>query len=156
MIISYVECKFSMSGHCRQKTTSKFLSDIDSHVRLGPKTPPEIRAAGAAAFRNSSKLQLLQEQWTQCSGIWSQSDFYIQLKSKRRNRKFGCRLWLTRAEMIIKLGSAEIADQIIEAKESLEESARQEQVRANPNLHGKDTKDRLPFVDSIEYLAQKT
>ena len=106
----------------------------------GKKTPKEIRAAGAAAFRDSPKLQLLMEQWTQCEGLWTKSDFWIQLKSKRRNRKFGCRKWMTKSELTMKFGSAQVAQEIIEAK-MLKEEVRKEQVRAHPDCHGTETED---------------
>ena len=112
-----------------------------SNTPLGRKTPPEIRRAGAAAYRDSEKLQMLLEQWTMAQGQWQQSDFYIQLKQKKRNRKFGCRKWLTRSEMLAKFGSATVADEIIAAKLH-DENVEATQVRAHPDLHGRDTEDR--------------
>ena len=80
------------------------------------------------------------EQWTSCQGQWTQSDFWLQLKQKRRNRKFGCRRWLMRSEMIAKYGSIEVADQIISAK-LLDPEVRALQVRANPDMNGVETQD---------------
>ena len=84
---------------------------------------------------------MLLEQWTMAQGQWRHSDFYMQLKQKKRNRKFGCRKWLTRSEMLAKFGSASVADEII-AAQMHDENVKATQVRAHPDLHGKDTEDR--------------
>lgn len=49
---------------------------------------------------------------------------------------------MTKTEIIQKTGSQELASQIIQAKLDLEEPARSQQVRSNPDLHGKETEDR--------------
>ncbi|CAK8995261.1 Uncharacterized protein SCF082_LOCUS4272 [Durusdinium trenchii] len=86
------------------------------------RSPPEIRRAGRAAHRDSSKLQLLLEQWTQCDGVWAESDFVIECRRKTRHRQYGARVWLTRSELITKYQSVAVADSIIEAKEQDEET----------------------------------
>ena len=106
----------------------------------GPNTPKEIRAAGAAAFRDHSRLQLLLEQWTSCCGVWTQSDFWIQLKQKKRNRTYGCRRWFTRSEMVAKFGSQKTADEIIACK-LCDPQVRATQVRAHPDCHGVESED---------------
>ena len=123
-----------------------FGFSVQSPKTSGPKTPIEIRRAGKAAYRDSNKLQLLLEQWTAAEGQWQHSDFYIQLKTKHRNRKFGCRKWLTRSEMLTKYGSATIVDDIIAAKMS-DDAVKAQQVRAHPDLHGKETEDRPSTID---------
>ena len=50
---------------------------------------------------------------------------------------------MTRSEIIQKFGDQEVARQLIDAKMQLDEQTRATQVRANPDLHGLDTKDRL-------------
>ncbi len=105
---------------------------------LGSKTPKEIRTAGAAAFRKSDQLQVLLEQWCACNGVWKESEFYYQVKQKKRSRKHGSRRWLTRGEIASKYGSSEVADLIIEQKLSDAEICK-EQVRSHPDLHGVDT-----------------
>lgn len=85
-------------------------------------------------------LQVLLEQWTSCAGIWTESEFYIQVKEKRKNRSYGSRRWMTRTEIIAKFGSTEVADQIITAKKDDAEVS-QTHIRANPDLHGLDTPD---------------
>ena len=109
----------------------------------GPSTPLEIQRAGRNAFRDSAKLQVLLEQWASASGVWRETEFYLSIKQKKRNRRYGCRTWLTRGEMVAKFGSTEIANQIIEAKE-LDSEAAKNQIRAHPDLHGKATKDSTP------------
>ncbi|CAL1166684.1 unnamed protein product [Cladocopium goreaui] len=90
-----------------------------------PRTPPEVRRAGRAAFRDSGMLQVLLEQWTSCAGVWTESEFYIQVKEKRKNRSYGSRRWMTRMEIVAKFGSTQVADQIISAKTLDAEETRQ-------------------------------
>ena len=107
----------------------------------------EIQRAGRNAFRNSPKLQVLMEQWASAQGVWTQSDFYLQIKQKKKNRQFGSRVWLTRSELIAKYGSTSIAQQIIEAKE-IDKEASKSQIRAHPDMHGKLTEDRGVLYDT--------
>ena len=93
---SYAQEKvFMMRGHARKiHSLSRMISE--SQRVWGPKTPPEIRAAGQAAFRNHDRLQVLFEQWTSCKGQWRESEFMISLKQKKRNlwnhpEVWGCR-----------------------------------------------------------------
>ena len=113
------------------------------HAHSGPKTPKEIRAAGAAAYRNHERLQLLLEQWTSCQGAWTQSDFFLQLKQKKKHRRYGCRVWLTRGELIKKFGSESVAAEIIEQKLH-DPQVRKEQVRAHSDGPSTRLKRWLP------------
>ena len=103
----------------------------------------EIQRAGRNAFRDSAKLQVLLEQWASAQGVWRETEFFLSIKQKKRNRSYGCRTWMTRGELVAKFGSTDIADQIIEAKE-LDAEAAKSQIRAHPDLHGKATKDSTP------------
>ena len=82
----------------------------------GRTTPPEIKAAGRAAFRDSDRLAILQEQWAACEGAWSESELYMQLKESVSHRKKGQRAWLTRHELEVRYGSKDAAQAICEAK----------------------------------------
>ena len=64
------------------------------------------------------KLSVLQEQWLQCDGNWKKSSFYLEIKKSKAERKRGCRMWMTRAQLIAKYGSAALADEIISNKEA--------------------------------------
>ena len=97
-----------------------------------------MRKAGQSAFRDTEKLQLLLEQWSACQGLWRESEFFIELKQKKRYRQFGARRWLTCGELIFKYGSVEVADQIISGKQH-DETASKTQIRPHPDLHGVDT-----------------
>ncbi|CAK9083785.1 unnamed protein product [Durusdinium trenchii] len=110
-----------------------------------PRTPVEVQRAGRAAFRNSGMLQVLIEQWTACSGCWSQSDFYYQVKQRRRHRQMGSRKWMCKSEIEAKFGSKEVAQQIIAAKSSDPEIA-QSHIRANPDLHGLDSEETRQYL----------
>eukprot|EP00435_Cladocopium_sp_Y103_P067635 s30_g30.t1 len=98
-------------------------------VSLGPKTPVEIRRAGAAAARKSHHLQVLLEQWLACNGQWKASEFYYQVCQKKRSRKHGCRKWLTRSEIGAKYGSLSTADSIISQKMADAEICREQETR---------------------------
>ncbi|CAK9090861.1 Uncharacterized protein SCF082_LOCUS42841 [Durusdinium trenchii] len=109
-----------------------------------PRTPAEVKKAGAAAFRDSSMLQVLYEQWASCSGQWSQSDFYLQARQKRRFRTHGSRRWMTKLELQCKFG-AQAAEDIIAAK-TLDPEVARSHVRANPDLHGLDTDETRQYL----------
>lgn len=118
----------------------------------GNSTPIEVRRAGASAYRNSDKLQLLFEQWTSCEGHWQHSDFMIECKKKTKHRSYGSRVWMTRSEIANKFGSMVVAKTIIQSKEE-DNEASVHQIRPHPDCHGKDTPDSyivfgyvLPFI----------
>jgi len=85
-------------------------------------------------------LQILLEQWTSCNGQWAQSEFFLQIKQKRRNRTIGSRRWMCKAELLSKFGSQDVVNQLIQAK-TLDAEIAATHVRANPDLHGMDTDD---------------
>ena len=111
-----------------------------SSTNSGKKTPVEIRRAGASAYRNTNKLQVLLEQWTACQGAWTQSQFYIKMKSKSKHRTFGCRKWLTQAELLGKYGDAAVVNAIIEAKMA-DPDVMASHVRSHPDMHGQISDD---------------
>ena len=106
----------------------------------GPKTPPEVQRAGRAAFRDSAMLQVLLDQWASCDGAWTESEFYIQVKMKKKNRTFGSRRWMCKHEIVAKFGSVSVASEIIMAK-TMDPEVAKTHVRANPDLHGQDSED---------------
>eukprot|EP00435_Cladocopium_sp_Y103_P044854 s545_g12.t1 len=132
--------RLKREAHARYMRFSRSLTS--------PFTPLEIQRAGRNAKRDSAKLQILLEQWASADGIWTQTEFYLQIKQKRKNRQYGSRRWLTRSELITKFGSITIADQIISAKVHDAEAAKT-QIRAHPDLHGQDTEDSL---ETRQYL----
>ena len=67
------------------------------------------------------KLEVLREQWESCSGDWKNSQIYLSLRKTNAERKRGRRAWLTRADLVRKYQSEEIADRIIQNKLSNEE-----------------------------------
>ena len=85
-------------------------------------------------------MQLLLEQWASCNGMWRSSDFYIELKKKTRHRSFGCRKWLTKAELLVKYQSAEVVEAIVGAKRA-DAEVEKEFTRAHPDMHGVRTED---------------
>ncbi|CAK9000629.1 unnamed protein product [Durusdinium trenchii] len=94
-----------------------------------PFTPLEIRRAGRAAHRDSAKLQILMEQWASANGVWSQSEFYLQVKQKRKHRSYGSRRWLTRGELLQKYGDSAVVDAIIAAKMADPEASKSQETR---------------------------
>ena len=100
-----------------------------------------LSSSNEDAHRDSAKLQVLMEQWASCEGHWSQSEFYLSIRQKAKHRSYGCRKWLTRAELITKYGSTEIANQIIQAKLDDEEASQTMVVRDHPDLHGRSSEE---------------
>lgn len=116
-------------------------SSVHPHdTNSGKKTPYEVRRAGASAFRNSDKLQLLLEQWTACQGAWRESQFYIKMQQKTKHRSVGARKWLTEGEMLAKCGDRKVVDAIIGAKLS-DPEVRESHVRAHLDMNGVMTDD---------------
>ena len=115
----------------------------------GKHAPPEIRAAAVAAYRRDlvcrysiafmcmspgpERLAILQEQWSECNGHWSESTFYKQLKQETRLRRKGCHRWLTHAELKLKYGDCDVAQSIVDQKELEDPEATGEQVRPHPD-----------------------
>lgn len=85
------------------------------------------------------------EQWASANGVWSQSEFYLQVKQKRKHRSYGSRRWLTRGELLQKYGDSAVVDAIIAAKMADPEASKS-QVRCHPDLHGQDTEASLLSV----------
>ena len=79
------------------------------------------------------RLAILQEQWSECNGHWSESTFYKQLKQETRLRRKGCRRWLTHAELKLKYGDCDVAQSIVDQKELEDPEATGEQVRPHPD-----------------------
>ncbi|CAL1136681.1 unnamed protein product, partial [Cladocopium goreaui] len=129
--------KAKKAAHARYMRFSRSLTS--------KRTPIEVRRAGAAAKNDSPKLQMLQEQWASCKGIWSQSDFVIRLRQKTRQRQYGARRWMTRQELICKYSSCAIADKIIAAKQG-DKEAKKTQIRSHPDLHGDDSDDTRQYL----------
>eukprot|EP00438_Fugacium_kawagutii_P031128 Skav201752 [mRNA] locus=scaffold1973:85397:88605:+ [translate_table: standard] len=142
-----------------QKRAAQVRARKDAHARYmrfsrsltSKKTPIEIRRAGQAASGNSEQMQMLLEQWASCSGIWSESEFLIQIKKKSKHRSFGGRRWLTKGQLLKKYGSEEIVRQIVEAKEAPE--AQESQTRAHPDLNGVITPDSCMHEETKQYLV---
>ena len=90
-------------------------------------------------------MGVLLEQWVSCNGAWTQSEFFLRIKSKKLHRRRGCRRWLTKSELAGKYGSMDVAEAIVSAKENDPEASKQ-QVRVNPDCHGLDSPDTRPNV----------
>ena len=66
--------------------------------------------------QGSGKLQVLMEEWVATAGDWKQSKLYQRMTAKRTERKHGARVWLTRPQLLMKYGSQEVVDEIVNAK----------------------------------------
>lgn len=129
--------KAKREAHARYMRFSRSLTS--------PRTPKEVQRAGRAAAHNSPMLQVLMEQWTACGGIWSESEMFLQMRQKRKNRSYGSRRWMCLAELAAKFGSQETARQIVAAKENDSEACKN-QIRPNPDLHGVDTPETRQYL----------
>lgn len=85
----------------------------------------------------SSRLAVLFEQWVSCSGHWTESSIYLQMKIERRHRTIGSRRWMTLHELSMKYGSRDVALKIQAAKESDPEYKRT-QIRPHPDAPDDD------------------
>lgn len=56
------------------------------------------------------------EEWLSTAGNWRESKLYQRMTAKKTERKHGARVWLTRAQLLMKYGSQEIVDEIVTAK----------------------------------------
>ena len=92
----------------------------------------------------SEKLQVLQEQWLQCDGAWKKSTFYLEIKKSKAERKRGCRMWMTRAQLVAKYNSESLADEIIANKEA---DPNGNQVKDHPDAPG----NKDPVSVTIDY-----
>lgn len=88
--------------------------------------------ASFVSCSGSERLTILYEQWVSCSGHWRESQFFLRMSTSSRRKKFGCRKWLTQHELAIKYGSAEIAQSIVDAKES-DDKLRLSHIRSHPD-----------------------
>ena len=86
---------------------------------------------------------MLQEQWTQCEGLWRKSTFFLQLKSENRNTRKGTRVWMTRGEAIAKHGE-EIGNALCDEK-LRDENTRLEQTKPHWDLPHREA--RLTVID---------
>ena len=81
---------------------------------------------------DTERLQILQEQWIGCGGVWKESALYLRMTSKNTFRKRGSRAWLTFQQIAERYGSEDVARQITEAKLA-DEDMRRLQVRQHPD-----------------------
>ena len=98
---------------------------------------------------------MLLEQWTSCGGLWRQSDFFFKIKNKSKQRTYGARRWLTRAELHQKYGDSDVVSQIIAAKSEADVAATQ--IRPHPDMNGVDTPESCKHTvtynqDHIPYI----
>ena len=66
--------------------------------------------------QGSGKLQVLMEEWMATAGDWREAKLYQRMTAKKTERKHGARVWLTRAQLLMKYGSQEIVEEIVTAK----------------------------------------
>ncbi|CAE7383345.1 unnamed protein product, partial [Symbiodinium sp. KB8] len=78
------------------------------------------------------KLEVLREQWESCAGKWKESQIYLSILQKSRERKMGRRVWMTRQMIVDKYKSESVADRIITNKLSNEDT-KKSQTKAHPD-----------------------
>ena len=75
----------------------------------------------------------LYESWIGASEIWEKTTVFLNITSKSGSVSRGSRKWMTRTEMVAKLG-AEATDAIINNKEN--DPALKSQIRDHPDCPG--------------------
>ena len=99
--------------------------------------------------RGSAQLQVLLDEWTQCSGQWQKSTLFERMTAKKSCRKHGARVWLTRSQIATKYGDQKVADEICDGK-LLDESLKETHTKPHPDAPN----SKARFVD-INYISQK-
>ena len=107
-------------------------------------------------------MAVLMESWFSADGVWTNSEFYLCLKSRHSNKKTGARRWLMRSQIEQKYRDAghpdpaTIAGEIIAMKESDPQLAKTH-VKAHPDLpHRTDMKLYLIFDGAAESDEEET
>lgn len=94
------------------------------------------------------------EEWAGSEEDWSKSNLIIQMKSRNKHSKKGCRRWLTQREISDKYSSEEIAADIVRLK--LEDSkARASTVRDHPDLPGREDMRQFLVFDYSEETDER-
>lgn len=78
--------------------------------------PDEIQKAHRASRYCSEKLQILVDEWASCQGRWKDSQLLERMRSRKSTSVHGARVWMTRAQVALKYGSQEVADEICNGK----------------------------------------
>lgn len=126
-------------GSCR----SKALDSFSTHLALT-----------RSGSKKNEKLQVLFEEWAGSEEDWSKSNLIIQMRSRNKHSKKGCRRWLTQREIADKYGSAEIAADIVRLK--LEDrKARASTVRDHPDLPGREDMRQFLVFDYSEETDER-
>ncbi|CAE7784621.1 unnamed protein product, partial [Symbiodinium sp. CCMP2456] len=115
---------------------------------------PEGGKPAAATPDGHDKLEVLREQWESCLGEWKKSEIFMSIQKSSAERRKGKRVWATRAAIVEKYKSEEVADRIIAQKMSNEET-RKTQVKAHPD--DPDNKDLMLYLiwDSEEETSEE-
>ena len=122
---------------------SKALDSFSTHLALT-----------RSGSEENEKLQVLFEEWAGSEEDWSKSNLIIQMRSRNKHSKKGCRRWLTQREIADKYGSAEIAADIVRLK--LEDrKARASTVRDHPDLPGREDMRQFLVFDYSEETDER-
>lgn len=81
----------------------------------------------------SEKMSVLFEEWCAAGENWKSSEFVVQMKTINKTRRRGARKWMTKADLIKKYGSEDVAVAIIQGKES-DKRLRDTQIRPHPEV----------------------
>ena len=104
--------------------------------------------------KKNEKLQVLFEEWAGSEEDWSKSNLIIQMRSRNKHSKKGCRRWLTQREIADKYGSADIAADIVRLK--LEDNkTRASTVRDHPDLPGREDMRQFLVFDYSEETDER-
>lgn len=70
----------------------------------------------STSLAGSEKLQILVDEWASCQGRWKDSQLLERMRSRKSTSVHGARVWMTRAQVALKYGSQEVADEICNGK----------------------------------------
>ena len=93
------------------------------------------------------------EEWLATAGDWRQSRLYQRMTAKKTERKHGARVWLTRAQLLMKYGSQEIVDEIVTTKLS-DPELRESHTKSHPDAPQSEARQIMfLFKGMVMYYA---
>ena len=99
---------------------------------------------GCQSSEGSAQLQVLLDEWMQCSGQWQKSTLFERMTAKKSCRKHGARVWLTRGQIATKYGDQKVADEICDAK-LLDPAIKETHTKSHPDAPNSEARSNRLF-----------
>ena len=119
-------------------------------LKLGELKTHAGNCARVLSSLGSSLISILYDAWTTCSGEWSKSTFYMNVRSRHLSRTRGVRKWLTALEMDERFG-CDLAQQIRDRKNN-DTELKAKETRAHPELPDSEARMLTSLLHSLILL----